>query len=198
MNILVVYCHPSSSSFTFSAKQAFVKGVQEAGNECTVSDLYAQNFNPVISESEYLREAFYSEKLEIPADVKAEQDKIEKADAIVFIFPNFWTSAPAMLEGWFQRVWTYGYAYGSRTMKTLEKAVFIMTMGGSKTEKIRQEQIEAIKCCMIGDRIHDRAKKCEFYVFDEMTRGYGNDENRLLRTRTFCQQAYQIGKNIAK
>ncbi len=198
MKILVVYCHPSSSSFTFSAKQAFVKGAVEAGNECLISDLYAQNFNPVISESEYLREAFYNETMEIPADVKAEQEKIEKSDAIVFIFPNFWTSAPAMLEGWFQRVWTYGYAYGSRSMKTLEKAVFIMTMGGSQSEAIRREQIEAIKCTMIGDRIHDRAKKCEFFVFDEMTRGYGNDENRRQRAGTFCLQAYQLGKTIAE
>lgn len=196
MNTLIIYCHPSSDSFTFLAKEALVKGLTDSGHYCEISDLYAMNFNPVMNPSEYVREAFCKDNLPIPADVLTEQEKIERADNIVFIFPNFWTSAPAMLEGWFQRVWTYGYAYGEHRMKVLDKALFLMTMGGSMEEEIRQEQVESIKCSMIGDRMHERAKECRFYVFDEMTRGYGNDENRERRIEKFCKEIYEIGFHL--
>ena len=78
-------------------------------------------------------------------------------------------------------------------MRILEKALFLITMGGSLNDEIRQEQLEAMKTVMIEDRIRNRAKKCEIYTFDQMTRGYGNDENRNERIKTFTKQAYQIG-----
>ena len=60
-------------------------------------------------------------------DVLREQEKVNRSDIIVFIYADFWTTSSAMLEGWFQRVWTYGFAYGSApTMKTLEKAMFLV------------------------------------------------------------------------
>ncbi|HOI27486.1 MAG TPA: NAD(P)H-dependent oxidoreductase [Paludibacteraceae bacterium] len=196
MSTLIIYCHPSSDSFTCLVKEAFIKGLKDSEQSYEISDLYAMRFNPVMSEREYAREAYYVDNNDIPADVKAEQEKINRADNIVFIFPNFWTSAPAMLEGWFQRVWTYGFAYGEMRMKRLNKALFLMTMGGSLSDKIRQEQFDSIKCSMVGDRMHGRAKIFEFYVFDEMTRSFDNDENRSNRVRRFCKDAYQLGKRM--
>lgn len=197
MRVLVVYCHPSCNSFTYQVKEAFLKGLSDAGHEYTVSDLYGMNFNPVFSEAEYLREAFYDFSAPIPEDVIAEQDKINNSDAIAFIYPDFWTDAPALLAGWFQRVWTYGYAYGdNRTMKTLDKAIFLVTMGGCLKDKHRIEQVEAMKTVMLGDRISDRAKKTEFVVFDEMTRGYGNDGKRDSNTEKFVKEAYDHGYNF--
>ena len=82
-------------------------------------------------------------------------------------------------------------------MKTLNKAIFLITMGGSLKDEIRREQLQAMKTIMIGDRIRNRAEECEVHVFDEMTRGYGNDENRERRTLEFSQKAYELGKNIS-
>ncbi len=197
MKIFVVYCHPSSNSFTSQVRDSFLKGLADAGHEYVVSDLYGMNFNPVFSESEYMREAFYDLSAAVPDDVLAEQAKINASDAIAFIYPDFWTDAPALLAGWFQRVWTYGFAYGdSRTMKTLEKALFLVTMGGCLKDSHRVEQVEAMKTVMLGDRINDRAKKAEFVVFDEMTRGYGNDGNRCRNTEKFIKEAYGYGYNF--
>lgn len=196
MRVLIVYCHPCDDSFTYKVKENFIKGLAEAGHSYEISDLYKMNFNAVLSKEEYQREAFYETEKEIPADVRKEQAKIEHSDAIVFIYPVFWTEAPASLVGWFQRVWTYGYAYGDRAMKQLEKVLFLVTLGGSLSDAVRQEQVEAMKTVMIGDRIHDRAKESEMIIFDEMTRGYGNDENRAKRAERFCQQAYGIGQNF--
>ncbi len=196
MNVLIVYCHPSSNSFTYKVKEAFAKGVTDAGHSVVISDLYAMRFNAVFSENEYLREAFYDEKKETPHDVLLEQDKINSADVIAFIYPNFWTEAPALLVGWFQRVWTYGFAYGEKSMKTLEKALFLVTMGGSMKDEIRIRQVEAMKTIMIGDRMNNRAKTCEMIVFDEMTRGYGNDVRRSANEERFVRQAYELGNTI--
>lgn len=197
MNVLIVYCHPSKNSFTYQVKEAFVKGLAEAGHSYEISDLYAMNFNPIMSEEEYTREAFYHGETPISEDVSVEQKKINAADIIAFIYPDFWTASPAMLEGWFQRVWTYGFAYGDNpTMKVLDKAIFLMTMGGSLADEIRKIQVEAMQTVMIGDRIRTRAKKCEMYVFDEMTRGYNNDVNREERIGRFTKKAYEIGKKL--
>lgn len=197
MNVLVVYCHPSKNSFTHTVKKSFIQGLKAAGHTCEVSDLYAEGFHPVMSETEYLREGFCQLDHPVAEDVLREQQRINRADSIVFIYPDFWTASPAMLEGWFQRVWTYGFAYGNEpTMKTLEKAIFLVTMGGSLEEEVRRVQLEAMKTVMVGDRIRNRAKKCEVYAFDQMTRGYGNDENREKRIAEFSQKAYDIAKNI--
>ncbi|MGN0425741.1 MAG: NAD(P)H-dependent oxidoreductase [Acetatifactor sp.] len=197
MNVFVVYCHPSENSFTHTVKESFVKGLADAGHSYEISDLYADNFHPVMSEEEYIREGFYHLECPLAEDVIREQEKINRADSIVFIYPDFWTASPAMLEGWFQRVWTYGFAYGNtQTMKRLKKAVFLLTMGGSLQDEVRRVQLEAMKTVMIGDRIRDRAEKCEVYAFDEMTRGYGNDENREKRIVEFSKKAYDLAVNI--
>ena len=133
----------------------------------------------------------------VSEDVLFEQKKINEADAIAFIYPDFWTSSPAMLEGWFQRVWTYGFAYGDKTsMECLEKALFLITMGGSLKDKVRRDQLEAMKTVMIGDRIRNRAKTCEVYAFDEMTRGYDNDANRDKNAGKYLRKVFEIAKNL--
>lgn len=198
MNVLIVYCHPSSNSFTNVVKESFIKGLEDAGHTYQISDLYAEGFDPVMSEKEYLREAFYDCSAPVPTDVLREQEKINTSDIIVFIYPDFWTASPAMLEGWFQRVWTYGFAYGDHpTMKELDKVMFLVTMGGSLNDEIRRIQLEAMKTVMVGDRIRNRAKSCEVYAFDEMTRGYGNDGNRKERIERFSKKAYELAKSLA-
>ena len=197
MNVFIVYCHPSKNSFTNIVKDSFIKGLEDAGHTYTISDLYEEGFNPVMSESEYVREGFYNIDMPILPDVLREQNRINASDIIVFIYPDFWTASPAMLEGWFQRVWTYGFAYGdSPTMKVLDKALFLITMGGSLNDEIRVKQLEAMKTVMIGDRIKNRAKECEVYAFDQMTRGYGNESNRKKRIDKFSLEAYEIAKSL--
>ena len=115
-------------------------------------------------------------------------------DILTFIYPVFWTEAPAKLVGWFQRVWTYGFAYGNHAaMKQLDKALFLVTMGGDLNELVRQEQLEAMKTVMLEDRINERAKEKEMIVFDRMSRDYPNREANFER---FLKMAYQIGNNL--
>ncbi len=197
MKVFVVYAHPSSNSFTYQAKEKFLEGLTAAGHTYEVSDLYAMDFKETFTEEEYLREAFYEEDLPVPTDVLEEQRKCREADAIAFIYPVFWTEAPAKLVGWFQRVWTYGFAYGdSPALSPFKKAVFLVTMGGSLKDPIRRQQVEAMETVMLGDRINTRAEEKKMFVFDEMTRGTDNEGSREEGQARFLKQSYEIGRSL--
>ena len=171
MHIFIVYCHPSEDSFTREVRDSFIEGLLSAGHGYSISDLYAMKFVTDMSESEYRREAFYRRDLAIPADVKAEQDKVNAADAIVFIYPVFWSEAPAKLTGWFDRVWTYGFAYGeNRTMKQLEKGLCLCVAGNTMEYFERTGLGDAMKKVMLSDRLFDRVKSKEMIIFDATSR----------------------------
>jgi NAD(P)H dehydrogenase (quinone) len=141
-----------------------------------------------------LREAYYRTDLPVETDVVEEQEKINKADIIVFIYPVFWTEAPAKLVGWFDRVWTYGFAYGERTMKTLQKALLLCITGRSIEELIKTGQAESMKTTMLGDRIFDRALDKEMIFLDGVSRF--NMKNRKEKGENHLERVYNIGMNI--
>ena len=193
MKVFVVYCHPSADSFTKHMCDAFIKGITDSGNDYILSDLYQMDFNPTMTEQEYLRDAYYRNTPDVAEDVRAEQEKINSADAIAFIYPVFWTEAPARLVGWFDRVWSYGFAYGEKTMKLLDKAV-ILCSAGNPIERLRQlGLLDSMKNVMLGDRLFGRARETEFIVFDNTSREY---ELRQKNWEMNLQKAYNIGKNF--
>lgn len=199
MHVCIIYAHPSENSFTAKVRDAFAEGLAQSGHSYVISDLYKEQFDSTFSEADYLREAFYDGSKPIPADILAEQEKVNAADALAFIYPVFWTEAPEKLVGWFQRVWTYGFAYGEApSMKRLRKVLFLVTMGGSLKDPIRQAQAEAMKTVMLGDRIGNRAEESAFFIFDEMTRGFGNEERRAENQDCFLKKAFALGADIAK
>lgn len=193
MKVFVVYCHPSENSFTKNMCDAFLRGVTDSGNEYILSDLYKMGFTTDMSEEEYLRDANYRDTPDVAEDVRAEQEKINSSDAIAFIYPVFWTEAPAKLVGWFDRVWSYGFAYGEKTMKLLDKAI-ILCSAGNPVERLRQfGLLDSMKRVMFGDRLFGRVKQTEFVVFDNTSR-----ENKL-REKNWdanLQKAYEKGKTL--
>ncbi len=194
MNVFIIFCHPSYNSFTKLVMNEFVKGLIESGHRYKVSDLYKMNFITDISEDEYTRESNYESEKSIPNDVIIEQEKINRSDVIVFIYPVFWTEAPAKLVGWFDRVWTYGFAYGDRKMKKLKKAIVLCVTGHTLEHLKEFGHYDSMKTVMIGDRIFDRAKYTDFIVFDGMSKH--NNKLRELNMKKHLKKAYDYGKNI--
>ncbi len=191
--IFVVYCHPSENSFTKNMCDAFIKGIEASGNEVILSDLYKMDFRSDMTEEEYLRDANYRNTPNVSEDVLAEQEKINSADAIAFIYPVFWTEAPAKLVGWFDRVWSYGFAYGEKTMKVLDKAM-ILCSAGNPIERLEEfGLLDSMKRVMLGDRLFGRAKQTEFVVFDNTSR---ENELREKNWDMNMQKAYEIGKGL--
>ena len=76
MKVFIVYAHPSNESFTSCVKDSFIKGLETAGHSYVLSDLYKMGFVADMSEAEYFRESNFREDLPLPADVCAEQNKI--------------------------------------------------------------------------------------------------------------------------
>lgn len=193
MKVFIVYCHPSADSFTKNMCDSFIKGVSDSGNEYVISDLYKMGFQTDMTEEEYLRDANYRNMPNVAADVLAEQEKINSADAIAFIYPVFWTEAPAKLVGWFDRVWTYGFAYGEKTMKVLDKAV-VLCSAGNPVERLEENGLlDSMKKVMFGDRLFGRAKQMEFIVFDKTSR---ENEARIKNWDANLRKAYEIGKGL--
>lgn len=194
MHVFIVYTHPSKQSFTHQIKETFIQSLIDHHHTYEISDLYAMNFNETFSESEYLREAFYNNSPNVCEDVKIEQEKIQKADMIVFIYPVFWSECPAKLTGWFQRVWTYGFAYGDNAnLKQLDKALCLVSMGGNLNDPIHKQQADAMRIVMLGDRINARAKEKEMIFFDQTSRDIEYANHRKQRLNTYLKQVYSLG-----
>ena len=119
---LRLYAHPRRESLN---DRLFRKGTEALAEHYTVStsDLYAQDFDPVLRESdlgdlaadsgnvgELLGEAHA--RGELTAEVQAEQAKLAAAELLIIQFPLWWYGMPAILKGWFDRVLTSGFAHG--------------------------------------------------------------------------------------
>jgi NAD(P)H dehydrogenase (quinone) len=195
MQVFVVYCHPSKKSFTHDMKQEFLKGLSDANHEFVVSDLYEMNFHEEMSEDEYEREAYYSTEIPVADDVMEEQRKIQQSDAIVFIYPVFWTEAPAKLVGWFDRVWTSGFAYNpDPQMNILKKALFLVSAGKTLESLEETGESNAMRIVMLGDRIRNRALEKEMIIFDETT--HWDEARRNERLARHLINAYKAGLNF--
>jgi len=196
MKAFIVYCHPSRDSLTREVRDSFIAGLRSAGHDYILSDLYAMNFSSDMGEGEYLREAFYRRELPLPDEVKAEQEKINASDAIVFIYPVFWTEAPSKLVGWFDRVWTFGFAYGeNRSMKTLEKGL-VLCVAGNTLEYFEKTGLgEAMKKVILEDRLFDRVKRKEMIILDAASREL---PERELNRDKHLKRAFEAGRELSK
>ncbi|CAL9324380.1 NAD(P)H-dependent oxidoreductase [Streptomyces sp. SudanB66_2053] len=123
MKTLIVYAHPEPKSLNGSLKDLAVSTLETAGHEVRVSDLYAMNFKAVADAADYGPSA--SDPLKVAADsgrafdagtltedVRAEQAKLLWADTVIFQFPLWWYTMPAILKGWVDRVFTAHFAHG--------------------------------------------------------------------------------------
>ncbi|ATV43842.1 NAD(P)H-dependent oxidoreductase [Pectobacterium brasiliense] len=110
MHALLVVSHPVHTSLTQSVATAIAQGIAGANPENTfeIADLTQESFNPVFSESDM---AAFQCTGATPADVVAEQSRIDHADALVLVFPIYWWSMPGLLKGWIDRVFSNGWAY---------------------------------------------------------------------------------------
>lgn len=95
--------------------------------------------------------------------------------------------------GWFDGVWSYGFAYGERTMKVLDKALVLCSVGNPRKTLERFGFLDSMKKVMLGDRLFGRAKETEFIVFDSTSR---ENELREKRWDKNLQKAYQKGANL--
>lgn len=149
MRIFIVHAHPEPKSFCTAMKSAAVEEFERQGHEVLVSDLYAMGFDPVASAADFgeranpdycvyaLEQRKGVETGTLSADIRAELDKLFWCDLIVFVFPVFWFSTPAMLKGWIDRVFVSGKVYGGKRIYDRgglvgRRALVGLTLGGQE------------------------------------------------------------------
>jgi NAD(P)H dehydrogenase (quinone) len=124
MKVLLVFAHPEPHSLGGSLREVAVQELEAQGHEVQVSDLYAMRWKSEVDRADFpslppearLQVATASGDAfaagDLTDDVRAEQQKLKWADALILQFPLWWYSMPAILKGWIDRVYAYGFAYG--------------------------------------------------------------------------------------
>jgi len=107
MHVLAVFAHPRRDSLTGALLDATLAGLADAGHTSEVADLYREQFEARFQVADYAQ--FTGQTL--PDDVLREQARVDRAQALVLVFPVWWWSFPAMLKGWMDRVFSEGWAY---------------------------------------------------------------------------------------
>ncbi len=140
MHALIALAHPDRDSLTHAVAHRIAEGItaDDAGHSVEIADLAAEGFDPRFTEADL---ALFQKKAGPPADVAAEHARLERADALVLVYPIYWWSFPALLKGWIDRVFTQGWAYeddeSGKVVKKLQRLqVHLVANGGADQRTI--------------------------------------------------------------
>jgi len=147
LKVLVVHAHYEVQSFNAALKDLAVETLRGAGHEVRVSDLYAMSWNPVAAAADFaerknpdyctyaLEQRHGFENGTLAPDILAEVAKVDWCDLLIFNFPIFWFSVPAIMKGWIDRVFVSGRFYGGKRFYDQggmrgKRAMLAFTLGG--------------------------------------------------------------------
>ncbi len=133
---LVVHCHPVETSFVAAVRDRVVAGLERAGADIRLTDLYADGFDPAFTADEH------ADHLRPGADPSLAPwvSDLAWCDTLVLVYPTWWSAQPAMLKGWIDRVWVSGVAWslppGSNRLRpglrNVRRLVAVTTHGSPK------------------------------------------------------------------
>ena len=134
MKCLIVTAHPLPDSLCMALAGRVTEKLQAAGHDVLREDLYAEKFNPLLNAGE--RKSYYSPAYNADR-VAGQVNRLLAAEGIVLVFPTWWFGFPAILKGWFDRVWGPGIAYDHACdfgpikprLKHLKRVLVVTTLG---------------------------------------------------------------------
>ena len=146
MKHLIVYAHPNPRSFCKAVVDKVLNILEMKDEEAIMSNLYEIEFNPILGHRDFEAIA----KGTALQDVEEAQRLVKWADQITFIYPIWWTGMPAIMKGYIDRVFTYGFAYkmtehGAEGLLNGKKVMIINTMGTPNEYYDQSGMIEAMK-----------------------------------------------------
>ncbi|WP_328876870.1 NAD(P)H oxidoreductase [Streptomyces sp. NBC_00299] len=139
--LVVVAHHRTDSLTTHTARRAAVR-LEAAGYRIDLLDLHAEGFDPRMNMSDQPdwgnREKAYSD------EAHAHMQRILDADVVVAVFPVYWQNVPAILKGWIDRVWNYGFAYGRSKPRLADKRMLWLGLAGATADDPIVEGMQAL------------------------------------------------------
>ncbi|MDP1731135.1 MAG: NAD(P)H-dependent oxidoreductase [Devosia sp.] len=136
MRVLVVHAHPVETSFNRALYDAALEALRGSGHEVDALNLYDEGFDAVMSREERLNYHDVPENL-TPA-IKPYVDRLLAAEAAVFIHPVWNYGYPAILKGFFDRIFVPGVSFVledgklTPTLRNIKKVVYVTTYGGDR------------------------------------------------------------------
>jgi NAD(P)H dehydrogenase (quinone) len=135
MKYLIIFAHPFAQSLNGHLKEAVCKHLSDNQHEVIVRNLYQLDFNPILSSKEIEGQRMGK----VGEDVSTEQEYILWAEILILIHPIWWTGLPAILKGYIERVFSYGFAYQydqgiQQGLLAGKQAIIINTQGKSGKE----------------------------------------------------------------
>ena len=110
MNIVVVLGHPSGDSYCAAIFDAIVDALEaQSAHSVTAIRLADEKFTTAMSSAE--RAAYETEAPLISAETKRHAEILKQAEALIFVYPTWWSGLPAQLKGWLERVFVLGVAF---------------------------------------------------------------------------------------
>ncbi|NMA03816.1 MAG: NAD(P)H-dependent oxidoreductase [Clostridiales bacterium] len=143
-NTLVIFGHPDPNSFNGAILKTVENKLIDKKYQFIFKNLYQLNFNPVLTSDDLKK----TKNSSVASDIAIEQNDIEWAKNIIFIYPIWWAGQPAMVKGWIDRVLTPGFAYAFQedgTIKGLlsDKVVMVFTTTRSGEENTTESGMAA-------------------------------------------------------
>lgn len=195
MKTLIVVSHPRKESLTMNIAQSIKKGILMNQGEVDFLDLYREEFNPIMWTED---EADYTNINKTYSDtVLKEIERIKAVDNIIFVFPVYWHSLPAMLKGYIDRVFNYGFAYGNGNKLPVDTIRWVPLAGNIQTKYQKRGydlNIEHQLNLGIADYVGVTDSKVDFVwnsLGEELPTQDKNDYFQHL-----IDEAYEYGKNI--
>ena len=111
-SVLIINAHPRKESFCGALAESYRKGAEESGADVKLVHLIDLEFDPILKTKNT-----QSDNLE--EDILRIQKEISNADHLVFVYPNWWGTYPALLKGFFDRFFTSGFAFRYRKNSNL-------------------------------------------------------------------------------
>ncbi len=146
MQALIIVAHPKPDSLCQALAREFACGLTEAGHEYRLLDLYSEGFDPVLRAAELPGPA-----QALTEEVRRMQELVRTADGLVFVYPVWWGTPPALLQGWLQRVFTYGFAFevakGAPQGLLRQRAQVVVTAGGPTPSDPTAALVESLQFC---------------------------------------------------
>lgn len=139
MRVLVLYAHPDAQSYGAALHRTAVASLGRAGHEVDDCDLYAEGFDPILSRAERIG---YHDLTTNTQTVQSHVDRLRAAEALVIIAPVWNFGFPAILKGYFDRVFLPGVSFRMKdrravgNLHNIERLAAVMTYGGARWRAI--------------------------------------------------------------
>ncbi|MBX5045290.1 NAD(P)H-dependent oxidoreductase [Rhizobium lentis] len=134
MRVLVLHSHPVEESYGKALYKQTLESLRKAGHEVDGCDLYAENFEPVLSRHDRLAYHDYPGNTE---PVKSHVERLKRAEGLVLVTPVWNFGFPAILKGYFDRVWLPGVSFElvdgkvESRLRHIRKLAAVLTYGAT-------------------------------------------------------------------